>query len=223
MTDIQVTIQYNLLALHHCLNNLHQQTDDHQSASEDVRKLSADSSVSGTHRKPNLSKSRNRSHLGVALPGAHESVNTRSSIIQAPDIEGQEDGADHSLMNINQSLADLRAKLENLKKVIQNLESQVQIQMQRESYSLSESSSDGTFNQLSSHRHSDSTHEQRRREIREEREAEVKLRSISASVRSDVSIKTMYQQIHLYITIRWSTKLMLLVDGKKFYVWHAYA
>lgn len=121
-------------------------------------------------------------------------------------------------MNINQSLADLRAILENLKKAIQNLESQVQIQMQRESRSLSGSSSDSTFNQLSSHRHSDSrTHEQRRREIRErqEREAEVRLRSISASVRNGVSIETMYQQIHLFITNRWSTKLMLLVDGKK--------
>ena len=185
--------------------------------------MSADSSVSGT-RRSNFSNSRRRSHQGAASLGAHESVNTRSSIIQAPDIEGQEDGADHSLMNINQSLADLRAILENLKKVIQKLESQVQIQMQRESRSLSGSSSDGTFNQLSSHRHSDSrTHEQRRREIREEREAEVKLRSISASVRSDVSIETMYQQIHLFITTRWSTKLMLLVDGKKFYVWHANA
>ena len=163
-------------------------------------------------------------HQSAALPSAHESVNTT----QAPDIEGQEESADHSLMNINQSLADLRAILENLKKAIQNLESQVQIQMQRESRSLSGSSSDSTFNQppFSFHRcDTDNTHEQRRREIRErqEREAEVRLRSISASVRSGVSIETMYQQIHLFITTRWSTKLMLLVDGKKFYVWHANA
>ena len=186
--------------------------------------MSTDSSVSGTHRKSNLSNSRKRSHLGAALPGAHESVNTRSSNTAAPDIEGQEDGADHSLMNINQSLADLRAILEDLKKVIQNLESQVQIQMQRESRSLSGSSSNSTFNQppFSFHRcDTDNTHEQRKKEIREERE--VKLRSFSESVKSAVSIETMYQQIHLFITTRWSTKLMLLVDGKKFYVWHANA
>ena len=74
----------------------------------------------------------------------------------------------------------------------------------RESRSLSGSSSDGTFDQLSFHRYSDSrTHEQRRREIREKQE--VKLRSFSESVRSDVSIETMYQQIHLFITTRWST------------------
>ena len=187
--------------------------------------MSTDSSVSGT-RRSNPSNSRKCSHLGAALPVAHESANTRSSITQAPDIEGQEDGADHSLMNFNQSLADLRAILENLKKAIQNLESQVQIQMQRESRSLSGSSSDSTFNQppFSFHRcDTDNTHKQRRREIREEREAEVRLRSISASVRSGVSIETMYQQIHLFITTRWSTKLMLLIDGKKFYVWHANA
>ena len=151
--------------------------------------MSTDSSVSGTHRKSNLSNSRKRSHQGTASPAAYESVNTRSSNTPAPDTEGQEGGDDHSLMNINKSLADLRAILENLMKVMQNLELQVQIQMQRESHSLSGSSSDSTFNQPPFSFHcrgnSDSkTHEQRRLEIREKQE--VKMRSIS--VRSDVSI-----------------------------------
>ena len=113
--------------------------DDHKCAGHCVRKWSIDS---GTGRDSNHST---HSHQDTASPVAHERVNTRSSSTQAPDTEGQ-DGDDHSLMNINQSLADLRAILERLINVMQIIESQVQSQTQRESHSLSASSSDVTFN-----------------------------------------------------------------------------
>ena len=132
------------------------------------------------------------------------STHARSSSTQAPDTERQRviDGDGHSLMNINQSLADLRAILERLIKVMQNLESQVQGQTQRESHSLSMSgsSSDSTFNQppFSFSRRVDSeskTIEQRRLEIKEKQE--VKLRSISEPARRDLSIETYtYPHVH---------------------------
>ena len=168
--------------------------DDHQSASHRVRKLSTDS---GTGRESNDS---NHSHQDTASPAAHESVNTQSSSTQAPDTytEGQ-GGDDHLLMNINQSLADLRAISERLINVMQIIESQVQHQTQSEGYSLSGSSSDSTFNQppFSFSRRVDSeskTFEHRRLEIKKEQE--VKLRSESEPVRRDVSIETTYPHVH---------------------------
>ena len=129
------------------------------------------------------------------------STHARSSSTQAPDTEGQEvmDGDDHSLMNINQSLADIRAILESIMKMMQIIESQVQGQTQRESHSLSGLSSDSTFNQppFSFPRRVDSeskTFEQRRLEIK--KKIEEKPRSKSELVRSDVSIKTTYPHVH---------------------------
>ena len=167
--------------------------DDHQSAGHDVRKSSTDS---GTGRESNDS---NHSHQDTASPAAHESVNTQSSSsTKAPDTGGQ-DSDDHSLMNINQSLAELRAVLKRLINVMQIIESQVQGQAQRENHSLSVSSSDSTFNQppFSFPHRVDSeskTFEQRRLEIKKKQE--VKLRSISEPVKSDVSIETTYPHVH---------------------------
>ena len=167
--------------------------DDHKSAGHGVRKWSRDS---GTGIESNHS---NHSHQGTASPAAHESVNTRSSSTQAPNTEGQGEVIDsdgRSLMNLNQSLADIRAMLE---KMMQIIESQVQGQTQRESHSLSGSSSDSTFNQppFSFPRRVDSeskTFEQRRLEIKKKQE--VKLRSISEPVSRDVSIETTYPHVH---------------------------
>jgi len=92
------------------------------------------------------------------------------------------DGDDHSLMNINQSLADIRAILESIMKMMQIIESQVQGQTQRESHSLSGSSSDSTFNQppFSFPRRVDSeskTFEQRRLEIKTKQEEKPRSKS----------------------------------------------
>jgi len=165
--------------------------DDHQSASHRVRKWSTDS---GTGRDSNHSN--------------HSHQDTQSSSTQAPDTEGQ-DGDDHSLMNINQSLAELRAILERLINVMQIIESQVQSQTQRESHSLSASSSDSTFNRppFSFPRRVDSeskTFEQRRLEIKKKQV--VKLRSESEPVRRDVSI---YRNYLPACSLSCSTKLIL--------------
>ena len=195
---VQLTSYKELTEQTDILQSLSSSADDCQSAAHCVRKLSTDS---GTGRDSNHSA---HSHQDTASPAAHESVNTQSSSTKAPDTEIQRviDGDGRSLMNINQSLADLRAILERLIKVMQNLESQVQGQTQRESHSLSMSGSysDSTFNQppFSFSRRVDSeskTIEQRRLEIKEKQE--VKLRSISEPARRDVSIETYtYPHVH---------------------------
>ena len=178
--QVQLT-SYKVLTQTDTLQSPSSSADYHESAGHGVRKSSADS---GTGRKSNDS---NHSHQGTALPVAHESINTQSSSTKAPNTGGQDDD-DHSLMSIDQSLAELRAVLKRLINVMQVIESQVQGQTQRE---LSGSSSDSTFNQppFSFPRRVDSeskTFEQRRLEIKKKQE--VKLRSISEPVRRDVSL-----------------------------------
>ena len=190
--QVQLT-SYKVLTQTDTLQSPSSSADDHKSAGHSVRKSSVDS---GTGRESNDS---NHSHQGAALPVAHESINTQSSSTKAPNTGGQDDD-DHSLMSIDQSLAELRAVLKRLINVMQVIESQVQGQTRRESHSLSGSSSDSTFNQplFSSPHRVDSeskTFEQRRLEIKKKQE--VKLRSISEPVKSDVSIETYtYQHVH---------------------------
>ena len=177
---VQLTSYKELTEQTDILQSPSSSADDHQCAGHGVRKWSTDS---GTGIDSNHSS---HSHQDTASPATHESINTRSSSTQAPDTEGQEvmDGDDHSLMNINQSLADIKAILESIMKIMQNLKLQVQGQTQRESHSLSGSSSDITSNQPLIRANTESkTCEQRKLEIKEKQE--VKPRSKSEPVRSD--------------------------------------